>query len=615
MLRVDEAVALVQKGWYIIPLCWPNSKGACACGYHHEERFVGKAPLIPAWPAVRADEEQVREWWQQWPDANAGILLAPSRTVVLDCDDAAAQEKVKALGAEGGWVVRRGERKHVWFRLPEAAWTGRAVKTLGVNLDVLANGYALALGSHHRSGDFYTSDTQIPAPSELPLCPEWVVQAIPKPAELSLQALPETLPPPPNVNKLKVSSYIHSLIQDGESPKKRSEACMAVLIALVEAGCSDGEIASLMLHPENKISERYFEKRNTQEKRLQLLQYEIAKAHQMSSAAKQAEDEAKEEMKTPLFRPWTALADEPEADFLVAGIIPYGAITLLVGRPRAGKSVLARQLATAVSSQEDFLGWKIKENAPVMYWVTMFGEGRPRSFYEHLKALGAKEGIYVHFGEIPRWETWLEAEIERLHARLLIIDTLRGLKNIDWNDYAAATHALEPIAKLSVRLQTAVVVVHHAGKSEVTSDITRAALGSTGVTGSADVVLLMDREADSDDESGENKPRTLKGVGRDVADIDNVLLEFDGVRFVNKGKKSQAKLRDTQEKLLAILPPTPNGLPFHEVKALLPGVGENAVRQALTSLCDADVVLRSGGGRSTCYSRRVIQFKKGEKPS
>jgi hypothetical protein len=43
--KKQAALALVKKGLYIGPLCWPDDQGRCACPKHHTGHAVGKAPF------------------------------------------------------------------------------------------------------------------------------------------------------------------------------------------------------------------------------------------------------------------------------------------------------------------------------------------------------------------------------------------------------------------------------------------------------------------------------------------------------------------------------------------------------------------------------------------
>ena len=47
MSILDAALDYVHKGYYIAPLCYPDTEGNCACGRDHQGKDVGKAPLTP----------------------------------------------------------------------------------------------------------------------------------------------------------------------------------------------------------------------------------------------------------------------------------------------------------------------------------------------------------------------------------------------------------------------------------------------------------------------------------------------------------------------------------------------------------------------------------------
>src|SRR5262245_16370145 len=91
----DAALALVERGAYILPLCWPGNDGRCPCGRgrngQHEGRDVGKAPIHWLTPRglldATRDPDVVREWWTKAPLANIGIRTGPESGIfVLDID-------------------------------------------------------------------------------------------------------------------------------------------------------------------------------------------------------------------------------------------------------------------------------------------------------------------------------------------------------------------------------------------------------------------------------------------------------------------------------------------------------------------------------------------------
>ena len=51
-------------------------------------------------------------------------------------------------------------------------------------------------------------------------------------------------------------------------------------------------------------------------------------------------------------------SEEPETEWLWEGILPAGGLSLLVAKPKVGKTTLAFRLGFAVTSGKDFLGRK-----------------------------------------------------------------------------------------------------------------------------------------------------------------------------------------------------------------------------------------------------------------
>ena len=57
-----------------------------------------KKPLIrwEEYQTRRATEDEIKEWWAKWPDANGGIVTGTvSGLVVIDIDSVEAKEKLK----------------------------------------------------------------------------------------------------------------------------------------------------------------------------------------------------------------------------------------------------------------------------------------------------------------------------------------------------------------------------------------------------------------------------------------------------------------------------------------------------------------------------------------
>src|SRR5690349_16941183 len=111
---MEQALRYVRDGWYVIPLCWPVD-GRCGCPKKHMvEKDIGKAPLLGTnYQCVQSTEDDVRKWWTTWPQANVGILLEPSKLLVIDMDGQAAVHEAERKGLPEGPRVKTGTGCHL----------------------------------------------------------------------------------------------------------------------------------------------------------------------------------------------------------------------------------------------------------------------------------------------------------------------------------------------------------------------------------------------------------------------------------------------------------------------------------------------------------------------
>jgi hypothetical protein len=113
-----------------------------------------------------SDDERVRAWWDQWPDANIGLATGSKSGVwVLDIDgeegEASLRDLEHRLGALPATVVAitGGGGRHLFFRLPdldEAPTVKNSAGQVGAGLDVRGEGgYVVAPPSIHPSSKRY----------------------------------------------------------------------------------------------------------------------------------------------------------------------------------------------------------------------------------------------------------------------------------------------------------------------------------------------------------------------------------------------------------------------------------------------------------------------------
>ncbi len=287
----------------------------------------------------------------------------------------------------------------------------------------------------------------------------------------------------------------------------------------------------------------------------------------------------------------TGLADlmaEPkeEASSLVDGMLPAAGTSVLVAKPKVGKTTMARQLAVSVARGQPFLG-RATTAGPVIYLAL---EEKRAEVREHFRAMGASgEDIHVHCGSSPRdGVAKLRRLAERIRPALIIVDPLFRMARVDdANNYAQVSAALEPLMAIARETGAHILFVHHAGKGERSGG--DSILGSTAILGTVDTAILMRR--------GESC-RTVRTMQRYGADLEETVLEFDAeTRTVSLGKsKEEVDERGLADEMLEVL--QGKDAPLTEEKLLAEAEGKTgAKRTALRQLVKEGKVERLGEGK------------------
>jgi hypothetical protein len=194
------------------------------------------------------------------------------------------------------------------------------------------------------------------------------------------------------------------------------------------------------------------------------------------------------------FRAIGELLAQPDTplEWLVDGLLPREAISLLVGRPKSGKTTLCRTLAADVVGGSAFLG-RPTERGAVIY-VSL--EDSRRAVTAHFRRLGVSMNapLYVVCAQAPPDALQiLRREVEWRHPALVVIDTLyRFAKVRDVAAYGEVTAALQPLLTLQRELRFHLLLVHHSPKgADSTRDAIDAGLGSTALPGTVDLALFL----------------------------------------------------------------------------------------------------------------------------
>ena len=220
--------------------------------------------------------------------------------------------------------------------------------------------------------------------------------------------------------------------------------------------------------------------------------------------------------------------------WLVDGLIPEGGVTLLSAKPKAGKSVFARNLALAVARGGRFLGRHCEGG--LVLWVAL--EERKEQVIGAFKAMGGQrqDPIRFHFGAAPLDAiVWLQRECEVHKPALIVLDTWHKLTLIEnVNDYGAVNRANEPLMRLARERGVAQVWIHHNNKSVAGNG--DEVLGSSALFAAADVLITMTRAND-----GSRACRSIQRVGTDMEETILAMNPETGI-IVSAGSKYVAQI-------------------------------------------------------------------------
>lgn len=154
---LEWALAYRKHGFSVIPIHHIEADHLCSCG-----KTVcpspGKHPRLPSWTRYQqeiASEEQVRQWWGQWPLANVGIATGRvSGIVVVDIDPAhGGDASLLDIDTKTVTCLTGGGGEHYYYAHPGGTVGNRAGVIAGVDLRG-DGGYVVAPPSNHSLGTY-----------------------------------------------------------------------------------------------------------------------------------------------------------------------------------------------------------------------------------------------------------------------------------------------------------------------------------------------------------------------------------------------------------------------------------------------------------------------------
>ena len=283
--------------------------------------------------------------------------------------------------------------------------------------------------------------------------------------------------------------------------------------------------------------------------------------------------------------------------WVVPDVLPEG-LTLLVGKPKKGKSWMALGMCQAVAAGGVALGTRRVEQGDTLYLALEDSRKRLRKrLTKVLNGEPAPERMHLHT-EWPRLDEggaelldeWLT---ERPASRLVVIDTLAKIRkpargqNIYAEDYAAFGQLLPLASKHGV----AIVVVHHLRKMAASDPLDEIS-SSTGLTAGVDGFLILRRTPGS-------KGPTLYVDGRDIEEPTEYALiwNINTATWTIEGTAEEVHLSKERGDILLELNRSLEPMTPKEVADVMPGAKRNNIRYLMWAMLGDGQLLKDSKGR------------------
>lgn len=567
---LDAALGYWQEGFSVIPV-HGIVDGKCTCGKADCQK-PGKHPTI-SWKRYqkeRADEAQVRAWFDEHPERNVGIVTGETSGIaVVDIDGEEGFKSIKEAKATGlplpstRKVFTGGGGVHLIYRMQNGLSSSTGILK---NVDIKAEGgFVVTAPSLHISGNRY----------------KWADENNTTMTVFDFNTLGAFNP---GRREKGISSH------EGVPEGKRNDTTASYAGRLFRKGLDHDEALSLCL-----IQNRKNEKPQPEADVIRTVQ-------SIGDIDASKEGKLKQENSARIRKASEGITaadlvkrDFPEPRWAVRGILPEG-LVILAGKPKKGKSLFCLNLGLDIASGAEVLNSISAEKGAVLYLAL---EDTPRRLKERIQQMSddpsnAPEGLHLYTG----WPRMNEGGLEQLEeliertpdVRLVIIDTLqrfrppvKGNANVYSEDY-------EPVAKMkgvADRQSICILLVHHLRKAE-SSDVFDTLSGSLGLTGAADGILVMEQKKGD---------MILHVTGRDM-ESDELAIELDpfSVRWKLLGVRSEVAATKAQREIWDALMASPDPASVSELVKET-GVSISQVKKVLTKFMNEGEVKRADRGR------------------
>jgi hypothetical protein len=287
---------------------------------------------------------------------------------------------------------------------------------------------------------------------------------------------------------------------------------------------------------------------------------------------------------------------EAEVEYLVANLVATYAVTLLVARPKVGKTLFVFAMLRALERGELFAGRRVQQASAVV-----LSEEGSATLKQKVRRFGLKQTRFLTRRDLARCRDFAGVialaveEAKRVGARALVIDTLAPWARFardEEKDAGAVTEAMRPLLAAAAE-GLAVIVVHHAKKADaLEGDAVR---GSGAIFASVETLIELRR---LDREAAGSTTRLLVCTSRFDDVVPELCLDLRGDDFIEIDPPKTDKDADLRQRILSVLAAAaPSSMTREEILKAVGGRTDN-VGRVLKALFEAEEVGREGSGHA-----------------
>lgn len=423
-----------------------------------------KLPLIK-WKEFQercANEEEIKNWWRQWPDADIGMVTGKtSKRLVLDVDgrEGASFCSGKGIDSIKSPKVKTKKGYQIHFSLPEIQ-AKTTLAGLEKEVDTRGEGGYVKLppsSFSDKSGRYeWIEDQNTP----LAECPQWLIELLTKNSET----------PNSNSEIPNKESWLEDIL-DGVGDGERHQAL--VKLAGYYYNCMNPDVAAQHLREWNKKNRPPYKEKELEEQIIDFTQ-RFTKGEYSSQYIEQLKQES---IIVPLSATEVVKKFANRIDYLVDGLIPMASSVIFSGYQGLGKTFVATDLIIEIARKKGDGKWLDTfrtKHGPVLFIDNELG-GNLTSY--RLRQMLAPKGLTtddlnLHYFIRNRIKITnnihyrkLCETIESIHPVLVVIDSFASAHTLDENQSKDMRYFFdELIAPLCDTYKCAVMMIDHETK-------------------------------------------------------------------------------------------------------------------------------------------------------